>query len=278
MKKLFGLLGHPVGHSLSPLMHNQMFQLLDFDGYYHAFDVEPSQLEKAVEGARALQMQGFNVTIPHKVTIMDYLDMVDEEAQEIGAVNTVVMKDGQLFGSNTDGQGYLESLMDVVTTPFPTHDVLIIGAGGAARAIGTVLKREKVRSITIANRTLAKAEEFSGVLESSETSCSALSLKEAEQQLERFSVIINTTSVGMSPRVDDMPLSLERLSRETVVSDLIYNPLETKFLREAKQKGAKTVDGLGMFVNQGALAFELWTGLRPDREKMRRCVLEQLGG
>ncbi|BAB05043.1 shikimate dehydrogenase [Halalkalibacterium halodurans] len=278
MKKLFGLLGHPVGHSLSPLMHNQMFQLLDFDGYYHAFDVEPSQLEKAVEGARALQMQGFNVTIPHKVTIMDYLDMVDEEAQEIGAVNTVVMKDGQLFGSNTDGQGYLESLMDVVTTPFPTQDVLIIGAGGAARAIGTVLKREKVRSITIANRTLAKAEEFSGVLESSETSCSALSLKEAEQQLERFSVIINTTSVGMSPRVDDMPLSLERLSRETVVSDLIYNPLETKFLREAKQKGAKTVDGLGMFVNQGALAFELWTGLRPDREKMRRCVLEQLGG
>ncbi|WP_026674611.1 shikimate dehydrogenase [Alkalihalobacterium bogoriense] len=273
MGKLFGLLGNPVGHSLSPAMHNEMFTFLQLPHYYHAFNVEETQLEKAVAGIKALGIAGFNVTIPHKVAIMKYLDEIDDEAKKIGAVNTVVVEDGKLIGYNTDGRGYLESLLDVTGLTLQQKSVLVIGAGGAARAIVTVLVSHGVGDVTICNRTKEKANTLA-----SETMTKSISIQDAEQQLATFDLIINTTSVGMSPKINEMPLSLEKMKEGTVVSDLIYNPLETKLLKEAKKKNALIVEGVGMFVGQGALAFEKWTGIQPDRNKMKERVLKELGG
>ncbi|WP_088102550.1 shikimate dehydrogenase [Halalkalibacter urbisdiaboli] len=274
MEKLFGLFGHPVQHSMSPMMHNDAFAQLGINASYRLFNVEPKFLKDAVSGIRGLNIAGCNVTIPHKVSVMDYLDEIDEEAKTIGAVNTIVNDDGKLIGYNTDGRGYFESLLSVLSRPLEQHKVLVIGAGGAARAIVTVLAKEKAEEIVIANRTVEKAEELANVIEG----VKATSIKNAEQTLDAFDIVINTTSVGMSPNIEEIPLSLEKLRQDSVVSDLIYNPINTRLLQEAAQKGANTLNGVGMFVNQGALSFEYWTGQKPNRERMAQLVYEKLGG
>ena len=278
MGKLFGLLGHPVGHSMSPLMHNDAFTVLGLNHHYQAFDVEPERLKEAVIGMKVLGVLGFNVTIPHKVAIMEYLDEIDEEAQTIGAVNTVVNENGRLIGYNTDGQGYLDALLEEISEEaLHQANVLIIGAGGAARAIVTVLSRFGTKGLVICNRTIEKADILASEC-SVKTRISTLTLSEAEAMLEQFEVIINTTSVGMSPNVDEQPLSLDNLKENALVSDLIYNPLETALLQDAKQRGGKIQNGVGMFVGQGALAFKKWTQVEPDRTRMKEIVVNQLGG
>lgn len=277
MGKLFGLLGHPVGHSMSPVMHNDQFAYLNLDCHYQAFDVHPNELENAVKGVRALGISGFNVTIPHKVEVMKYLDEIDEEAEQIGAVNTVVNNNGTLIGYNTDGRGFAVSLQRVAGDDFLNKRVLIIGAGGAARGIYVTLARMGAVSIDIANRTTAKANEL--ILASPfSIDSNALSLAEAESTLAAYNIVINTTSVGMSPHIDEMPLSLTNMKAGTILSDIIYNPLETKWLEEGRKLGAVTQNGVGMFVGQGALAFELWTKQKPDYNWMEQIVLKQLGG
>ncbi|WP_017728436.1 shikimate dehydrogenase [Halalkalibacterium ligniniphilum] len=278
MGEVFGLFGHPVGHSMSPLIHNDAFQQLGLTHSYHAFDIAPKNLEKAVEAIRTLNIKGCNVTIPHKVEIMKYLDFIEEEAKQIGAVNTIVNDQGRLIGSNTDGRGYLESLLPSLDRSLSEQDVLIIGAGGAARAIAAVLVKEQVQSITFANRTVEKAEALKVAFDANHRNLAVSSLQEAEQDVPKFSIIINTTSVGMSPKVNERPISLDKVRSNAIVSDLVYNPLETSFLKEARLKGTKIVDGLGMFVNQAALSFQKWTGVEPDRRRMRELVLKQLGG
>jgi len=277
MGKLFGLLGHPVGHSMSPLMHNDAFVALGIDNYYQAFDVAPERLEKAVVGMKALGISGFNVTIPHKVAIMEFLDEIDGEAKTIGAVNTVVNENGRFVGYNTDGQGYLDALLeDISEETLHQANVLIIGAGGAARAIVTVLSRFGTKRLVICNRTVEKAEVLAKEC-SQKTEISTMTIADAEAALEQFDVIVNTTSVGMSPNIDAKPISLEKLKEDALVSDLIYNPLETALLKEAKQRGGKTQNGVGMFVGQGALAFKKWTGVEPNRLRMKDIVIKQLG-
>ncbi|WP_216828996.1 shikimate dehydrogenase [Alkalihalobacterium elongatum] len=278
MGKLFGLLGNPVSHSMSPRMHNDAFRSLNLDHHYHAFDVKVSNLESAVNGIRALDITGFNVTIPHKVEVMKYLDEVDEEAKLIGAVNTVVNKDGRLIGYNTDGEGYLQSLQKITGEQLQHMKVLIIGAGGAARAVFTVLSRYGVPELHIANRTKEKAAILANECNCGNTNVMVCSVEEAAMCLDIYDLIINTTSVGMSPNIDQLPIDLGNLRVDSVVSDLIYNPLKTKFLQEAEAKGATILNGVGMFVGQGALAFEKWTGHSPDRSKMEKVVLQQLGG
>ncbi|WP_096201341.1 shikimate dehydrogenase [Bacillus sp. FJAT-45350] len=277
MGKLFGLLGHPVGHSMSPAMHNDAFASLELSHFYHAFDVPEENLKTAVEGLKALGVSGFNVTIPHKVAIMELLDEVDQEAKIIGAVNTVVNEDGRFVGYNTDGQGYLTSLLEVTGDSLRSKSVLVIGAGGAARAIATVISNYGVKSLTICNRTIDKAKWIADNCFSN-TKMDAMTLVESEKLINRYDVIINTTSVGMSPNIDEVPISVESVKKGTVVSDLIYNPLKTKFLEQAESKGAIIVNGVGMFVGQGAHAFEKWTGLSPNKEQMKKIVEEQLGG
>jgi shikimate dehydrogenase len=277
MSKLFGLLGCPVGHSMSPAMHNDLFTHYGMNSYYQAFHVEEADLERAVIGLRALGVCGFNVTIPHKISIIKYLDEIDEIATNIGAVNTVVNVGGKLKGYNTDGDGFIKSLEPYVEGILQNKRILIIGSGGAARAILVTLSSKGVHNIDVCNRTLSNATTLIADC-SYKLTGTAISITEAEYQLNEYDIIINTTSVGMYPNLDETPLQLKNLSSNTIVSDIIYNPLQTRLLLEADRKGLKTLNGIGMFVNQGALAFEKWTGLFPDSRRMEQLVINKLGG
>ncbi|WP_100398276.1 shikimate dehydrogenase [Bacillus sp. FJAT-44742] len=273
MGNLYVLFGHPVGHSMSPIVHNEQFSLLNMPHHYHAIDVEPGKIKEAVEAIKALSIAGANVTVPHKVEIMKHLDHIDEEARIIGAVNTIVNENGVLTGYNTDGQGYLESLLEVTGPDISDYKILVIGAGGASRAVVTVLCRYGVNDLMITNRTQERAEALS-----KDCGGQVISKEKAEGMLSEFDVIINTTSIGMSPNTDEMPMSVEGMKPKTIASDLIYNPLQTRWLAEAEKRGAVTHSGIGMFVRQGALAFKKWTGQEADLEIMTKTVLQQLGG
>lgn len=279
MNKLYGLLGHRIGHSMSPLIQNDALHQLGLPGYYHPFDVREDQLKEAVAAIRVLNISGFNVTIPHKVAIMEFLDEIDEEAKIIGAVNTVVNIDGRLIGYNTDGRGYLTSLLKILKKPLIDSEVLVIGAGGAARAVVTALMYNGVSSMTIANRTVERAY---GIKDNyhqyKQGNINILTVREAEARIKNYDIIINTTSVGMSPNTNEIPMNVENIKRNVVLSDLIYNPICTKWLQLGEEKEAIINNGVGMFVEQGALAFQKWTGQVPDTEKMTRIVMKQLGG
>ncbi|OLS41616.1 shikimate dehydrogenase [Bacillus sp. MRMR6] len=276
MKKLFAVLGDPIGHSMSPVMLNDLFPLYQIDAHYHPFLVKKEDLQTAVNGLKAIGITGFNVTVPHKSDIIPLLDEVDELARSIGAVNTVVNQGGRLIGYNTDGPGFLKGLEPLIPS-LSGKRILVIGAGGAARAIYFTLAQQSPETIDIANRTVKKAVELIEACPF-KTNSKALSMEEAGRDLEYYNVIIQTTSIGMYPKIDENPLELTNLNSNAVICDIIYNPLETKFLQEAKQKGAVIQNGLDMFVLQGALAFEKWTGIFPDIQRMRNNVLIQLGG
>ncbi|MDA5108607.1 MULTISPECIES: shikimate dehydrogenase [Brevibacillus] len=273
--QLVGLLGHPVSHSQSPLMHNAAFSEKGLNFAYAAFDVEPERLEEAVAGIRALGIKGVNVTIPHKVAIMPMLDEIDPLAQRIGAVNTVVNRDGRLIGYNTDGTGYVRSLVEETGIDLREQVVTMMGAGGAARAVAFTLAEQGVREIRIINRSRERAAllaEHVGTI----VPTSVIDPADGKAAIADATLLINTTSIGMHPQVDEMPVQAEWLHPGLIVSDLIYNPLETRLLKEARACGARVHSGVGMFVNQGALAFELWTGQAAPAETMRDIVLQQL--
>ncbi|SFK05931.1 shikimate dehydrogenase [Brevibacillus centrosporus] len=273
--QLVGLFGHPVSHSQSPMMQNAAFSETGLGYAYAAFDVEPDNLEDAVAGIRALGLKGINVTIPHKVAIMPMLDEIDPLAKRIGAVNTVVIEDGRLIGYNTDGMGYVRSLVEETGIELEQQIVTMVGAGGAARAVAFTLAEKGVKEIRIINRSLERATLLAESLKSI-VSTRIVEQGEGKEAIADASLLINTTSIGMLPNVNEMPVPKEWLHDQLTVSDLIYNPLETRLLAEAKAIGARVHSGVGMFVNQGALAFELWTGKKAPTEAMRQIVLSQL--
>ncbi|MBO9129568.1 shikimate dehydrogenase [Bacillus sp. 165] len=277
MKQLYGVIGNPIEHSMSPLIHNDAFVYLGINAYYHAFRIKEKDLGDAVKGFKAIGISGFNVTTPHKVEIMQYLDEVDELAKEIGAVNTVVSRDGKLIGYNTDGIGYVRSLQSISKGPLKEKNILVLGAGGAARAIFVTLASMGVKRVDIANRTKERAKELIRFY-NDEVNANAFSIQEAEAVQNLYDVIIHTTTVGMHPNTEESPFSLGHLKEDCIVSDIIYNPLETKLLRVGRQQGAITQNGVDMFVYQGALAFELWTGILPNIERMKKLVTTKLGG
>ncbi|KKB36395.1 shikimate dehydrogenase [Bacillus thermotolerans] len=275
MKKLFGVIGDPIAQSMSPVMHNDAFERVGIDAYYHPFHVQPAHLSAAVQGMKAIGVNGFNVTIPHKAAIIPLLDRVDPLAKSIGAVNTVVWENDGWTGYNTDGSGFVRGLQEEYGTSLEGKNMLVIGAGGAARAIYYTLAFEGAGRIDIANRTVEKGLELlNGCPVPVEGA--AFSVAEAAEQLEVYDIIVQTTSIGMVPLTDESPLPVDRLKQGTFLSDIIYNPLETKIMREAKLRGARVQSGLKMFVYQGALAFEKWTGLTPDTKRMEEVVLNQL--
>lgn len=276
MKKLYAVIGDPVAHSMSPFMHNDLFQYYEIDAHYHAFAIKEKTLKDAIHGFRAIGIDGFNVTVPHKVAIMPLLDKIDPLAEAIGAVNTVINIDGQLIGYNTDGSGFVQGLLSKLTS-IMNKKVLLIGAGGAARAIYFTLAHEGVTDIDITNRTISKGEELAKECPY-EVDTSILTLEDAEERLGQYDIIIQSTSIGMEPHIECKPLSLHNLSKSSFVSDIIYNPLETSFLQMAREKGAGTQNGIEMFVYQGALAFEKWTGIMPDTNRMTIKVKHKLGG
>jgi shikimate dehydrogenase len=276
VKKLFAVLGNPIGHSMSPVMLNDLFSYYNIDAVYLPFQVEDADLHDAVKGLKALGVGGFNVTVPHKSNIIPFLDGIDELAANIGAVNTVVNENGQLIGYNTDGPGFLKGL-NAFLPKIADQKILIIGAGGAARAIYFTLAKESPNVLNIANRTIERAEELIKDCPYS-VSSSAISFNEASRSMEEYDLVIQTTLIGMSPKIGVKPVELINIRKQTFFCDIIYNPLETQFLQEARIHGANIQNGLDMFVYQGALAYEKWTGIFPDVERMRDNVLKQLGG
>lgn len=281
--KLFGIIAHPVHHSLSPVMHNAAFAELGLHHYYHAFDVQPLHLKAAIEAMKNLGIAGVNVSIPHKEKVIQYLDEIDDEAKAIGAVNTILLQeDGRLKGYNTDGAGYLQSLVAETEINLPQTKALLLGAGGASKGIAVYLIKHGCREITIANRTRNKAEELSIQLEEymndhgivGKIAC--IEWKEASSSSINFNLIVNTTPIGMWPNIEIVPIHLDHLESNTIVSDIVYNPLQTLFLAQAEQKGARIHQGLEMFIYQGALAFEYFTGEKAPVDRMREVVLERL--
>ncbi|MFJ7732651.1 shikimate dehydrogenase [Lysinibacillus sp. NPDC097231] len=275
MKKWFAVMGDPIEHSKSPAMHNAWFEEKSIDATYIPVHVSSENLESAVTGLKTLGASGWNVTIPHKTAIIPYLDELDELAQKMGAVNTVVRtKEGKLKGYNTDGVGFVRSLEDAVGKSHKDKPVLLIGAGGAARGIAFAMQQQGYKNLTIANRTVANAQ---AIVDEMGTG-SAISLTDAEETLADFSILVQMTSAGLATGNFSMPFSLERLAEGAIVADIVYNPLMTPFLQAAEEKGATVVTGLGMFVHQGAIAFEYWLGEYPNTNSMVAQLKAQLGG
>jgi len=263
---LYAVIGNPVRHSLSPVMHNRAFSHIGYNAAYLALPVE--DVAGAVSGIRAFGIRGVSVTIPHKVAIMDYLDEIDENAARIGAINTVVNREGVLHGCNTDAWGAVKALTE--QSQIAGKTVGIIGAGGAARAIGFGVISERARVI-ILNRTREKGEKLAKVLGGDfQPLTPALRLN--------CDILINTTPVGMTPDSGMSPIPPKALTKEMVVMDIVYNPLRTKLLQDAEAIGCPTIDGTAMFVYQGALQFELWTGKKAPIDVMRDAVLRALKG
>lgn len=275
MKKWYAVIGDPISHSMSPSMHSQWFSDLTIDATYIPVHVKKENLAEAVESLKSLGASGWNVTIPHKEAILPLLDQMDSSAEQMGAVNTVVVEaNGTLTGYNTDGSGFVNSLEEAMGTNLKELSILIIGAGGAARGIAFALKEQGYVNLVCANRSLSNAQRLIADLKSGH----ALSLDQAEAQLADFQVIIQTTPAGMITSNVDMPLSLKNVTSSAIVADIVYNPLLTPFLAEAKDRGARCLNGVGMFVHQGALSFQKWTNRKPDTKQTIEQVEQLLGG
>lgn len=256
-------------------MHNAALRELGLEGEYAAIHVTPQRLGDMIRSVREDGYRGINVTIPHKENVMPYLDELGEDARRIGAVNTIVNENGRLIGRNTDGIGYVRSLKEEAAAELTGRRIVVIGAGGAARGIVHALAAEAPDRITLLNRTTQRAEELAREW-SDLIDLVALPADRAAQALEGADLVINTTSVGMHPHVDGLPLDPALLRGTEIVSDLIYNPLETRLLRLARERGCRTHGGLGMFVYQGAYALEYWTGVPAPASAMRRAVLASM--
>lgn len=266
--KITGLFGYPVEHTLSPAMHNAAFEYLGMDYCYLPFLVHPDFLDQAVNAVKALNLAGVNVTVPHKEAVIPFLDMVDEEAAFIGAVNTVVYREGKLHGYNTDGRGFMRSLSENNISVEGTK-ILVAGAGGASRAISYYLS-EKSRALFLYDIDKRKLDSLISELSKIRTNVSALDRLE---DLSDFELIINATPLGLK-KDDPLPLDVSALSKHQVVCDLLYK--KTRLLEVASQRGCRTMDGLGMLLWQGVLAFELWTGVLPPVQIMRNALLKNI--
>jgi shikimate dehydrogenase len=274
---ILGVIGHPIEHSMSPIMWNPALQELGLDYIYVAFDVHPDNLEKAINGVRALEIKGVNVTLPHKKTIIKYIDEVDPLALRIGAINTIKNEEGVLKARNTDAGGAKKSLLEK-GLKISGKNILILGSGGVSRAIAYILaeeagkivltdlieKRAKLVAIEINNNMKIEIE---GILSNQEN---------IEKYIKKTDILINATPIGMYPRVDETPVPKDLLHDDLFVFDVVYNPLETKLMKQAAKIGCKTLGGLDMLVNQGVLAFEWWLNKKPNKSLMKSKIIDYL--
>ena len=275
MKKWFAVIGDPIEQSMSPAMHDSWFSENGIDASYIPLQVTKESLGDAVASLKSLGCSGWNVTVPHKSAIIPYLDYLDPTAKMMNAVNTVtVLSDGTLLGSNTDGDGFVRSLEEA----FPKHDksgkTVVIGAGGAARGISFALNAAGYGPIVLVNRTIEKVQQLAEEL----AGATVISLSELEASLTEYALVVQTTTVGMNFGQAGLPFNPINIKKGTIVADIIYNPLETKLLAESRKKNARIMNGVGMFVHQGALAFEKWTEIRPNTEEMIKKISIKLGG
>ncbi len=261
--QLYGIFGHPVGHSLSPVMHNAAFRHLEIEACYVPFDV--ADIEAGVQAVRTLDIRGVSITVPHKISIMPYLDQIDDAAAKIGAVNTVVNRDGVLTGTNTDGIGAVRALSE--KGPIQRMRVAVVGAGGAARAIGFGVQSAGGQ-VTIFNRTVDRGRKLAEDL-----GCEFVPLSDIMQA--DTDIVVNATTVGMHPNSEKSPLPFEFLKPGMIVMDAVYSPLKTRLLEDAEARGCTQINGLHMLIYQGAAQFELWTGEKAPSDLMLRAAEER---
>ena len=272
------MIGDPIAHSFSPAMHNAAIDALGIDFCYVAFHVHPDRIGEAVRGLRGFNILGLNVTIPHKLAVMEHVDQISEEALAVGAVNTIHNEDGNLTGHNTDVYGVTTAIERVAgVTTFPECCV-VLGAGGASRAVTYALgRREEVKRVTILNRTVARAEALATDMEKitgKEIIPAALDKTSEKRAFDEAGLIVNTTSLGMHPNPDNSPLiSGDAIRPDLILYDTVFNPLETTLMRHFKARGAPAYGGLDMLVFQGARSFELWTGIEPPTDVMKQAVV-----
>lgn len=275
--KIIGVIGKNIKNSLSPLFHNQIILKYSLNFCYLPFQVTETSLGKAIQGIKALNIRGINITFPYKEKVIEFLDEVEESARRIGAVNTIVNNKGILIGYNTDVIGFKKSLQEDAKFIVKKKKAVILGAGGAARAVVYALLEEEIEEICIFNRTLEKAKKIKQNLSSffpkSCISVFPLVGENLKEKIEKAHLLVNATSLGMPPRVDNTALPDEKLFHPNLlVYDLIYQPARTIFLRQAERTGAKIINGLPMLVYQGIESFYLWTGLKPEGKEVLEMI------
>jgi shikimate dehydrogenase len=276
--RVCGVIGDPIEHTLSPVMHNAAFSHLKLDFVFLAFRVKAAELENAMRGVRGLGIHGLNVTMPHKNAVAKYLDEVDPTAKFLGSVNTILNDDGRLLGFDTDGVGALKALRENSVNP-DGKKLLLLGAGGAAKAIAYALAKE-VGKLCILNRASEKAKELAEVLSRTfgkKVMGDALSSSAVQRNLQDSDILINATSVGMHPNISQSLVAPQWLKPDLCVMDIVYNPIETKLAKDAKAAGAHVISGVEMLLYQGAASFEIWTGISAPIKVMRKAALNKLG-
>ena len=276
--KIVGVIGDPVEHSRSPQMHNAAFEELGLNYVYVPFHIPPDALPAAIEGFKAINVVGLNVTIPHKQAVIPFLDEVSRDVELIGAVNTLTFQKGRIKGDNTDGLGFLEGMRETGFELTQGESALVIGAGGSARAVIVALTSIGLETIFVANRTTSKAIKLAEDLSDTiGTSIHGIGLDDAQLAdiVDRVALVVNTASVGMD--ISRPPLiHTEWLRPQTAVYDIVYTPPETRLLLEAAERGCHTIQGLGMLVHQGAIAFEKWTKTAPPVKTMKQVLQQSL--
>lgn len=259
--RLTGLFGYPVSHTISPQMHNAGFNYLGLDIIYLPFSVHPRDLGIAIKSLSALGFIGINVTVPHKQTVMKYLDIITPSAKMIGAVNTILVKGKKLIGHNTDGIGFVKSL----GRSLRGKTMFLLGAGGAGRAVAVQSAISGLGRIFIADKMVNRAKDLARCV----PGCEAIVVKKIKDALQESDIIVNATPIGLNPS-DPISIPAEWIPKNRLVYDLIYNPKKTKLLREVR--GCKTLNGLGMLLYQGVSSFEVWTSRRAPVDVMRRAI------
>jgi shikimate dehydrogenase len=270
MTKTFAVIGDPIDHSLSPNIHNAAFKALGMDCTYIAYRVPRGELKEGIESLKQIKISGFNVTIPHKIEMVKYVDEQSEECRIIGAVNTVTNEGGRLIGHNTDMDGFLEPIKKR-NIAIKNEDVLLLGAGGAARAIVAGFAREGARKITIANRTKERGQELSKFAASLGVESGETSLDEAGQSAGKYRFIVNATSVGL--KNEPSPITTNTINSHNIVYDIIYMPMNTDFIAQSKKNSATVIYGYEMLLGQACLAFETWHKVKAPYEAMKKVLL-----
>lgn len=280
--QIVGIIGYPVRHTFSPLIHNFAFHYCGLDMCYIPFEVQPGNIVQAIGGLKALGIRGLNVTVPHKEAVIPCLDSLDDSALAVGAVNTIVCEGESMRGMNTDADGFMDAWDEEVHESLEGAHVAIIGTGGSARAVYSGLCRKKVRRITLISRRQESAETlhhyFSAGNVAIEQDIVVISQERTvEKRLSGCRALINCTPLGMKSRAQEMPLKLPSTpDRSCILFDLVYNPLETQFMKEGRAMGLPVFNGLGMLLHQGARAFSVWTGQQFPMDEVRKYLQEKI--
>src|SRR5579872_2271055 len=270
MTKTYAVIGDPIDHSLSPAIHNAAFGFLGMDCTYIAYRIPKGELASGIEALKKIQISGFNVTIPHKIDMMKFLDQVDDNCKTIGATNTVVNNEGLLKGYNTDMDGFLDPIKKR-KIDCRDSDVLLVGAGGAARAIVVGFAKEKARKITIVNRTMERAYELIKFANSLGVQSDYSNLSNAGEIAGKYKFIVNATSVGLKGHA--CPISARTITKGSIVYDIVYMPVETELIEQSKKQGATIIYGWEMLLGQAMRSFEIWTGREAPYQAMKLTLL-----